>query len=159
VEIGVHYIAFWCVFGLCGIQPVEILDFCGNTRKNLMKASKRANTTHFPCRHVSTISDTHISYTNRCPPYQNTTHCLIKLPKIASTTSKHYTFPNQTSQNCVHCNKYQIVHYIKTLHFFPSFVSTISNHYTFPLQTYKNCVHHLQHHTTCVHYIKTLHFS
>jgi hypothetical protein len=156
VEIGVHYIAFWCVFGLCGIQPVEILDFCGNTRKNLMKASKRANTTHFPCRHVSTISK-HYTFPNQTS--QNCVHHIktLHFPNQTSQNCVHHIktlhFPNQTSQNCVH--------HIKTLHFCytnkpklrPLFVSTISKHYTFPIQTYKNCVHHLQHHTTCVHYI------
>jgi hypothetical protein len=130
VRIGVHYIAFWCVFGLCGIQPLEILDFCGNTRKNLMKASKCANTTHFPCRHVSTISK-HYTFPNQ-----------------VSTISKHYTFPNQVSTILKHYTFPNQVSTILKHYTFPNQVSTISKPYTFPNQTCKNCVHH----------IKTLHF-
>jgi hypothetical protein len=82
VRIGVHYIAFWSIFELCGIQPLEILDFCGHIRKSLMKIILIAQTSQNCVHNAQTL---HFSYQNKPklrPPVQNTTLSYGKCTKF-----------------------------------------------------------------------------
>jgi hypothetical protein len=152
VRIGVHYIAFWCVFGLCGILPLEILDFCGHTRIFLMKAPQQSPSVHHiehytflrqtcqNCVHaqMSTISITAHSHASM-PKLRTLRFCYAKMSKLRHTICAvhHYTFPIQNAQMSTisitahsHASMSKFRHTICAV-----------NHYTFFIQTCQNCVH------------------
>jgi hypothetical protein len=91
VRNGVHYIAFWPFFGHCGIQPLQILDFCAHIRKILMKMQK-LRTHHFSSVHYIK----HYTF-------------LHKHVKIADTTLFLY--------KCHHQFSYTKMSKLRTLHF------------------------------------------
>jgi hypothetical protein len=92
VRIGVHYIAFWSIFELCRILPLEILDFCGYIRKILMKALKSVH-------HIKHYT----LFTQTCQMSTISFHYTLSAQTCQmSTISFHYTLSTQTCQNCVH---------------------------------------------------------
>jgi hypothetical protein len=125
VRNGVHYIAFWPFFGHCGIQPLQILDFCAHIRKILMKMQK-LRTHHFSSVHYIK----HYTF-------------LHKHVKIADTTLFLY--------KCHHQFSYTKMSKLRTLHFFLSGVHYIKTLHI-AIQTCQNCGLHLF--LSGVHYIK-----
>ena len=128
---GVHYIAFWPFFGHCGIQPLQILDFCAHIRKILMKVQK-LRTHHFSSVHyikhytflhkhvkiadttlMSTISITtlfiykcHYQFSYTKMSKLRTTLFLIWCPLYQNTTNSLHFFLSS-----VHYIKIQQIHY------------------------------------------------
>jgi hypothetical protein len=161
VRIGVHYIAFWCVFGLCGILPLEILDFCGHTRIFLMKAPQQSPSVHH-IEHYTFLRQT----CQNCVHAQMSTisitaHSHASMSKFRHTICavNHYTFFIQTCQNCVHAQMSTIsitAHSHASMSKLRHTICAV-NHYTFfytNMSKLRPCtnVHHINHCTfPCKH--------
>ena len=140
---GVHYIAFWPFFGHCGIQPLQILDFCAHIRKILIKMQK-LRTHHFSSVHYIK----HYTFLHK--------HVKIADTTLMSTISITTLFVYK----CHHQFSYTKMSKLRTLHF--SYTNVIINfsiqkcqncgHYTFPIQKCQNCGLHFF--LSSVHYIK-----
>jgi hypothetical protein len=94
VRIGVHYIAFWCVFGLCGILPLEILDFCGHTRIFLMKAPQQSPSVHHIEHYTFFIQTCQNCVHAQMSTISITAHSHASMSKLRHTICavNHYTF-------------------------------------------------------------------
>ena len=149
---GVHYIAFWPFFGHCGIQPLQILDFCAHIRKILMKMQK-LRTHHFSSVHYIK----HYTFLHKHVKIADTTLFLYKNVKTAdytfsylvSTISKHYTL---------------LYKHVKTADYtFSYLVSTISNTTFFvykhvKIASIKQNVHYIKHYTLLHFSLQTVHY-
>jgi hypothetical protein len=170
-KISVHYIKHY-TFPMQNNKNCVPIQVSTTSKHYTFPMQTCQNCVHTQSVHY--IKTLHFSYANmsKLCPYTsvhyiktNTTLLLHKKVKIVSISKcppyqKHYTFPMQTCQNCVHTQVSTISK--QTLHFCYANMSKLCpytyvhhiKHYTFPMQNHKKLCPY-----TNVYHVNPLHFA